>query len=56
MGPFIISYDNTYIFVIVDYASKWVEAVALLNNKGKNVMAFLNKHIFFSIWYPQGHH
>ena len=35
-----------YILVAVDYVSKWVESIALANNEGKSVTAFLKKNIF----------
>lgn len=46
MGPFVSSYGMKYILVVVDYVSKWVEVVALLNNEGKSVTAFFKKNIF----------
>ncbi|PHT25693.1 hypothetical protein CQW23_34683 [Capsicum baccatum] len=50
MGPFVNSFGMKYILVAVDYVSKWVEAVALAialaNNKGKRVVAFLKRNIF----------
>ncbi|XP_075082075.1 uncharacterized protein LOC142166698 [Nicotiana tabacum] len=46
MGPFISSYGMTYILVAVDYVSKWVEAIALLNNEARSVTAFLKKNLF----------
>ena len=41
MGPFVSSHGMKYILVAVDYVSKWVEAIALANNEGKSVTAFL---------------
>ena len=35
-----------YILVAVDYVSKWVEAIALANNEGRSLTAFLKKNIF----------
>ena len=32
MGPFPPSYKNKYILVVVDYVSKWVEAIASPTN------------------------
>ena len=46
MGPFVSSHGLKYILVAVDYVSKWVEAIALANNEGKSVTAFLKKNIF----------
>ncbi|XP_070014194.1 uncharacterized protein [Nicotiana sylvestris] len=51
MGPFVSSYGNTYIFVVVDYVSKWVEVVAFPNNEARSVVAFLKKNIFTRIAY-----
>ena len=41
MGPFAPSHDNFYILVAVDYASKWVEAIASPTNDSKIVLNFL---------------
>ncbi|GJW38996.1 reverse transcriptase domain-containing protein [Tanacetum coccineum] len=41
MGPFPQSIDNKYIFVAVDYVSKWVEAQALPTNDARVVVKFL---------------
>ena len=46
MGTFVSSHGMKHILVAVDYVSKWVEAIALSNNKGKSVIAFLKKNIF----------
>ncbi|XP_070014784.1 uncharacterized protein [Nicotiana sylvestris] len=46
MGPFVSSCGNTYILVVVDYVSKWVEPVAFPNNEARSVVAFLKKNIF----------
>ena len=43
MGEFVSSNWMKYILVAVDYVSKWVEAVALSNNEGKSVTAFLSR-------------
>jgi len=40
MGPFPKSLNNEYIFMAVDYVSKWVEAVALPTNDAKGVIRF----------------
>jgi len=46
MGPFVSSCENTYILVVVDCVSKWVEAVTLPNNEARSVVSFLKKNIF----------
>lgn len=46
MGPFVSSFGNKYLLVVVDYVSKWVEAMPLSNNESKLVTFFLKKYIF----------
>ncbi|XP_070005075.1 uncharacterized protein [Nicotiana sylvestris] len=46
MVPFVISFGNEYILVVVDYVSKWVEAAALPTNNARVVVGFLKKNIF----------
>ena len=46
MGPFVSSHGMKYIFVAVDYVSKWVEAITLDNNEGKSVTTFFKNNIF----------
>ena len=53
MGPFVNSFGMKYILVAVDYVSKWVEAVALADNEGKRVVAFLKKNIFSRFGVPR---
>ncbi|XP_070028654.1 uncharacterized protein [Nicotiana sylvestris] len=47
------SYGNKYILVVVDYVSKWVEAVALPTNDAKGVIGFLKKNIFTCFGTPR---
>ncbi|XP_059315789.1 uncharacterized protein LOC132066500 [Lycium ferocissimum] len=42
-----------YILVAVDYVSKWVKSVALPNNEGGSVTAFLKKYIFSRFGSPR---
>ncbi|XP_070005881.1 uncharacterized protein [Nicotiana sylvestris] len=53
MGPFISSYGNKYILVVVDYVSKWVEVVALPTNDARVVVGFLKKNIFTRFGIPR---
>jgi len=46
MGPFPPSCSNKYILVVVDYVSKWVEAVASPTNDARVVSKFFSKVIF----------
>ncbi|RDY00678.1 hypothetical protein CR513_16114, partial [Mucuna pruriens] len=41
MGPFPISCGNSYILLVVDYVSKWVEAKATKTNDAKIVVEFV---------------
>lgn len=53
MGPFMSSHGMTYILVVVDYVSKWVEKIALPNNEGKSVIASQKKNIFMRFSMPR---
>ncbi|XP_061374695.1 uncharacterized protein LOC133316911 [Gastrolobium bilobum] len=53
MGPFPPSYGNKYIFVAVDYVSKWVEVVALPTDDARVVIAFLKRNIFVRYGVPR---
>ena len=46
VNPFPSFFGNEYILVVVDYVSKWVEAVATSHNDAKTVVKFLKKNIF----------
>nr|GEZ08677.1 reverse transcriptase domain-containing protein [Tanacetum cinerariifolium] len=52
MGPFPNSKGNKYIFVAVDYLSKWVEAKALPTNDARVVVKFL-KSLFSRFGTPK---
>ena len=53
VGPFPSSYGNKYILVVIDYVSKWVEAVATPKNDAKTVVKFLKKNIFSRFGVPR---
>ncbi|KAM1376157.1 hypothetical protein ACFX2F_037927 [Malus domestica] len=46
MGPFPSSFGFTYIFLAVDYVSKWVEAKATRTNDSRVVSNFIKTNIF----------
>ena len=46
MGPFPSSFSNLYILLVVDYISKWVEAIPTLTNDASVEVKFLRSHIF----------
>ena len=46
MGLFSSSFGNLYILLVVDYVSKWVEAIACPKNDSIIVVNFVEKHIF----------
>lgn len=53
VGPFPTSFSNEYISVVVDYVSKWVEAIASQKADGKTVIKFLKKNIFTHFGTPR---
>ena len=46
MGPFPSSCGYLYILLVVDYVSKWMEAIPSRTNDHKVVLKFLKEHIF----------
>ena len=46
MGPFPPSFNHLYIFLTVDYVSKWVEAILTHTNDASVVAKFLRSHLF----------
>ena len=53
MGPFPNSFRNIYTLVVVDYISKWVEAVASRINNNKVIVKFLKENIFSRFGAPR---
>ena len=45
MGPFPSSFSHMYILLVVDYVSKWVEAISTRTNDASVVVKFLLSHI-----------
>ena len=52
MGPFPPSFGFTYIFLVVHYVSKWVEAIATRTNDARVVMSFIKSNIFYKFGIP----
>ena len=46
MGPFLVSFGNTYILLTIDYVSKWVEATTCPKNDANTVVGCLQRNIF----------
>ena len=46
MGPLSSSYNNKYILFVVNYVSKWVEAIPIYTNDAKVVINVLRINIF----------
>ena len=53
IGPFPVSYGNSYILLVVDYVSKWVEAKATRTNDSKVVVDFIKSNIFARFGTPR---
>ena len=45
MGPFSPSFGNMYILLVVDYVSKWVEAIACPINDVNTIVGFIQINI-----------
>ena len=44
MGPFPSSFGNLYILLVVDYVSKWVEAIACPRNDESIMVGFVQRN------------
>nr|CAN69525.1 hypothetical protein VITISV_042301 [Vitis vinifera] len=53
IGPFPMSFGNSYILVGVDYVSKWVEAIPCKQNDHRVVLKFLKENIFSRFGVPK---
>jgi transposase InsO family protein len=53
MGPFPPSFGFLYIIVVVDYVSKWIEAIPSRNNDHKTVIKFLKENILSRFGIPR---
>ncbi|WKA10546.1 hypothetical protein VitviT2T_028111 [Vitis vinifera] len=53
MGPFPMSFGNSYILVGLDYVSKWVKAIPCKHNDHRVVLKFLKENIFSRFWVPK---
>ena len=53
MGPFPSSFGNLYIFLVVDYVSKWVEAIACPRNDANIVVGFIQRNILSMFGAPR---
>ena len=55
MGPFPPSSGNLCILLVVDYVSKWVEAITSPRNDANTVVGFIQRNIL-QIWSTKDHH
>ena len=53
MGPFPCSFSSFNILLVVDYVSKWVEAIPTHTNDANVVVKFLRSHIFTRFGTPR---
>ena len=53
MSPFPVSFGFTYILLVVDYVSKWVEAIATRTNDSHVVAAFIRSNLFCKFEIPK---
>ena len=45
IGPFPLSFGNTYVLLVVDYVSKWVEVIVCQRNDANTVVGFVQRNI-----------
>ena len=45
IGPFLPSFGNLYILLVVDYVSKWVEVISCPRNDANVVVGFVQRNI-----------
>ena len=53
MGPFPSSFGNIYIFLTMDYVSKWLEASACPINDAITVVGFIQRNILSRFGAPR---
>ena len=53
MGPFPLSFSNLYILLVIDYVSKWVEAIPTRTNDSKVLASFLRSPLFTRFGTPR---
>ena len=53
MGPFPPSFGNQYILLVVDYVSKWVEAIVCPRNDANIVVGFSQRNILSKFGAPR---
>ena len=53
MGPFLVSFGYVYIFLAVNYASKWVEVKATRIDDSKVVTDLIKSNIFSRFGIPR---
>ena len=53
MGPFPSSFGNLYILLVVDYVSKWVEAIACPENEASTLVEFIQRNILSRLGAPR---
>lgn len=52
MALFPLSFGNKYIMVVVNFVSKWVEAIIIPTNNARVVKEMFKSIIFSKIWCP----
>ena len=53
MGPFPASFGNLYILLVVDYVSKWVEAITCPRNDVNTVVGFIQRNLLSRFGAPR---